>query len=348
MHRRRLSRILFICLVFTVTHYILQARQQQHQQPEKNIVVVTSSAADGDDERANDDELLWTSPHLVDCKQLLLNISELQQRQDDGIFVQTNTTPSFQMNIYNPSKDGVSKAIFDDGCWECNHIKDMLSALKQYNASYFLDVGGNIGMWSLTAAAAGYSTYTIEPLRDNCIRVCKSVDKNDFYNRVHLLNVAATTTDTTFRLNVPSGNIGGTSVVRVDNNNTKHDDDDSVIKGVPINTLNLPIDNNRPVVMKVDVEGHELEALFGASTYLKNTNIVYAMMELRPNLHRTNTILWKSVFEIFISKGLKPYRLNYEDETPLDVNKLDEWKHFKHPIVRYYDVVWRLDDFVRM
>ena len=106
MHRRRLSRILFICLVFTVTHYILQSRQQQQQ---KNIAVSTSSEAD--DDRANDDELLWTSPHLVDCKQLLLNISELQQRQDDGIFVQTNTTPSFQMNIYNPSKDGVSKAI---------------------------------------------------------------------------------------------------------------------------------------------------------------------------------------------------------------------------------------------
>ena len=57
---------------------------------------------------------------------------------------------------------------------------------------------------------------------------------------------------------------------------------------------------------------------------------------------------WKDIFDILTAKGLKPIRLNYEDETPLDVNRLQDWKHFKHPIVRYYDMVWRLDDFVHI
>jgi hypothetical protein len=93
------------------------------------------------------------------------------------------------MNIHPPSKDGVSKQIWEEGCWECDHIKALKKALSQYQNSYFLDIGGNIGMWSLAAAAANYQTVTIEVLPENCRRFCLSVNKNSFHNRTHLLNL---------------------------------------------------------------------------------------------------------------------------------------------------------------
>lgn len=322
----RLLRILLIGFISTIL-YCLQ--QHLHSIDADTITV---------DENTKDIKSSWTSPHSVDCKQLLSELKE--PNNDDGIFKYTNTSTPFHMNIYNPSKDGVSKVIYETGCWECDHLKDMLAALSQYDKSYFLDIGGNIGMWSLTAAAAGYETYTIEALPANCKRFCKSVDRNDFYSTTNLMNIAATSEPETFKLSVPKGNIGGTRVIAVDSNNT---DGEEVVKGVPIDTLNLPM--NRQVVMKLDVEGHELQALLGAMSYLKNTNIVYAMMELRPNLHQNNQ--WEEIFSILTSKGLKPYRLDYGEETLLDVNRLHEWKHFKHPIVRYYDVAWRLDNFFR-
>ncbi len=71
------------------------------------------------------------------------------------------------MNIHDPSKDAVSREIYNSGCWECNYIKGMPKALLSYHDSYFLDIGGNIGMWSLTAAAANHQTFTIEALSDN-------------------------------------------------------------------------------------------------------------------------------------------------------------------------------------
>ena len=202
-------------------------------------------------------------------------------------------------------------------------------------------------MWSLTAAAANHDAFTIEALPANCQRFCKSVAKNDFYNRTRLMNVAATSEPDTFRMNVPPDNAGGTRVYSVGNNTpiikgVNIEADDLIVKGVPIDSLNLPL--NRPVVMKIDVEGHELQALYGAINFLKEANVVYAMMELRTNLHSDKR--WKEIFDILSSKGLKPFRLNYEDETELDVERLREWKHFKHPIVKYYDVAWRLDDFV--
>ena len=54
----------------------------------------------------------------------------------------------------------------------------------------------------------------------------------------------------------------------------------------------------------------------------------------------------EEVFGIFTSKGLMQYRINDEDETVLDVDDLRQWNHFKHPKVRYFDVVWRLKSFV--
>mmetsp|Transcript_3699 Transcript_3699/g.6757 ORF Transcript_3699/g.6757 Transcript_3699/m.6757 type:complete len:284 (-) Transcript_3699:9-860(-) len=277
---------------------------------------------------------VWRSPHLVDCKE---TEAALTNEPETGVFKQTLTEPSFLMNIHNPSNDGVSKIIFDEGCWECSHLKEMLKALSKYDDSYFLDIGGNIGMWSLTAAAANHQTFTIEVLSDNWKRFCKSVNiNNSFHNRTHLLNIAASSKPETFRLNVPNNNKGGTRVFAVGNDT--HEDGD--VKGVTIDSLNLPID--RPVVMKLDVEGHELHALLGAIDFLKEANIVHAMMELRPNLN--GDIQWKMIFDILTSKGLRPFRLNYEDQTELDVKRLDTWKHFKHPIVKYYDVAWRLDD----
>lgn len=277
----------------------------------------------------------------------MISTLEEQQHVEDGTFKQTLTNPSFLMNLYDPTKEGISKIIYNEGCWECNHLKDMLTALSLYPESYFLDIGGNIGMWSLTAAAANHDAFAIEALPANCQRFCKSVVKNDFHDRTRLMNVAATSEPDTFRMNVPPDNAGGTRVYSVGNNTpiikgVNIEADDLMVKGVPIDSLNLPL--NRPVVMKIDVEGHELQALYGAINFLKEANLVYAMMELRTNLHSDKR--WKEIFDILSSKGLKPFRLNYEDETELDVERLWEWKHFKHPIVKYYDVAWRLDDFV--
>jgi len=116
-----------------------------------------------------------------------------------------------------------------------------------------LDEGGNIGMWSLVAAAANHVTYTFEPYKENYIRICKSITKNDsFDDRIHLFNVAATTEETTFRIDVPNRNKGGGRVAVIEkdenesenqniNNDATKEDEDSIVKGVTIDSLNLPM-----------------------------------------------------------------------------------------------------------
>jgi len=168
------------------------------------------------------------------------------------------------------------------------------------------------------------------------------------------LTVAATSQPETFRLEIPVNNKGGTKVIphplpkegagaandnaKANDNKGNDNDNVSIIKGVTIDSLNLPID--RPVVIKVDVEGHELQALTGALSFLKNAQIVHVSMELRILNNQ-----WKDVFDVLTSKGLVPFRIDGDgEEKSLDPNVLSEWKNKKHPKVRYYDVVWRMKD----
>lgn len=236
----------------------------------------------------------WTSSHMVDCLKMTTIMSN---EEETGMFMpitsnsigvpfgsggddNTRTKQLFLMNIHNPVKDSVSYKIFKEGCFECDHLGKLITALGEYPNSYLLDIGGNIGMWTLVAAASNHDTYTIEPYVDNYYRICKSVQRNHFHNRVHLFNVAATSDHVTLRIDVPNRNKGGGRLgeVGTDDQIMADHHTSSIVDGMPINDLDLPTD--RPVILKLDVEGHELPALLGGIEYLKMANIVYAMVSI--------------------------------------------------------------------
>jgi FkbM family methyltransferase len=266
---------------------------------------------------------------MIDCTQVDMPESE--------IFVPTTTKQSFFMNIHDPSSDEISRNIQKDGCWECPHIHSLEDAIEKHPDASFLDIGGNIGMWTLAASALGRNSFTIEPNPLNYQRLCRSINRNGFHKVTHVLNIAATATPASLKLSIPQGNMGGTSVHHVQGGDTSSSD--GVVQGVPIDQLGLPTD--RPYVIKVDVEGFEMDAMAGSLEFLRQARIVYFAMELRNHL-LTSHPKTVEIFELLSSKGLVPFRINYEDETPLDPKDLTQWIHFKHPRVRYFDVVWRL------
>lgn len=99
----------------------------------------------------------------------------------------------FEMNVHKPKDDmAVSADILRKGCFECEIVRPAMAALQNRPGAALLDIGTNIGLYTLRAAAMGRQTYSFEPFRENWKRVCNSINLNPgFEKRVTLFKVAA-------------------------------------------------------------------------------------------------------------------------------------------------------------
>ena len=123
------------------------------------------------------------------------------------------------------------------------------SAIKP--GTVVLDVGANIGVFSLLAAKRGAKVFAIEADPVNAQRFRNHLALNGFVGNVQVFEVAATHEPATLTLYRNPGNIG--------NSNLFSGASPVSVKGVTIDSLNLP-----PIdVCKMDTEGAELNALLG-------------------------------------------------------------------------------------
>ena len=114
-----------------------------------------------------------------------------------------------------------------------------------------LDVGANIGIFSLLAAKRGAKVFAIEADPVNAQRFHNHLALNGYDDKVEVFEVAAAHERCTLTLYRNPGNIG--------NSNLFSGDSPVSVRGITIDSLNLP-----PVdVCKMDIEGAELNALLG-------------------------------------------------------------------------------------
>ncbi|KAL7529988.1 hypothetical protein ACHAWF_003192 [Thalassiosira exigua] len=263
--------------------------------------------------------------------------------------------PPFRMSIHDVSQDNyVSGHIKKDGCHECALVKLVQKTLVQYPDSFLLDIGANIGMYALAAAAAKREAFAIEPLWQNHRKICLSVQQNKGFDEwVHVLPAAATERrGKEFVLDVPGHNKGGT---RIEELGEEKLGGGNVVKGIAVDDLGLPSLSSgigRPLVLKLDVEGHEIEALAGTKNLIcgKHSRVVLALLEIRPRLfpqkkealdilsclskkHRLVPIATTTKNKQVIDPTAKP-----DPEKQLDLSNFSEWIEMAEDY--FIDVIW--------
>lgn len=76
----------------------------------------------------------------------------------------------------------VSRRIQDGGCFECDSVEFMLHILqaskRAIDTPLLIDVGANIGMYSLAAAAACFEALAFEPVPINAAKIIASTQRN--------------------------------------------------------------------------------------------------------------------------------------------------------------------------
>jgi FkbM family methyltransferase len=136
----------------------------------------------------------------------------------------------------------------------------------------FVDVGANVGSYTVLAASVGAECEAFEPGADAFAALRLNIDVNRFSQPVRAHRVAVGRTAGTLRFT------SGLDTV----NHVLHDGEADSVDSVAIavTTLNSAIPPGRDTVIKMDVEGYETEVVAGSSAVLQREETRAVLMEL--------------------------------------------------------------------
>ena len=196
---------------------------------------------------------------------------------------------TFSMFCYQ-QQDQVSAQIIENGSWESGDslmlLEVMNKACNKLNISredaVFLDIGANIGWYSLLLAAAGHQVISFEPMQANEQLFRRSICSNpDIQQRLtyytDLLSDAPHSNCTMFSDN---SNLGD-GIVSCDVNLVLPQNYSVRTRGIEMTTLDIALSEvTQPILMlKMDVEGHEGHVFRGAMHTIFQVQVPYLMFE---------------------------------------------------------------------
>lgn len=187
----------------------------------------------------------------------------------------------FPMCTYTAAEDVyVSAAILAGGYWEKNLAENLVKFFKDRADFTFLDIGANIGIYSLPVAHLGKHVIAVEPNWDTVRRLAKSVSLGRIESRIDILYNAIGDKRSTTALKFDRMNRGGTVLL---NNVTCLVNCELLKQPVSVIVLDdlIPIMRNRRAVIKVDAEGSEINIFTeaSASAFFREIDVVVIQME---------------------------------------------------------------------
>ena len=170
--------------------------------------------------------------------------------------------------VVRPGMTGATGNLYC-GLHEYEDMAFLLHGLKQ--GDHFMDVGANVGSYTLLAVAAGATVDAMEPVPETFAHLATNVRLNDLARRVTLQRVAAGWERGTVRF---TANLDTTNHVL-----GSEEYGESAIE-VPIVSLDEVLEGRVPTLLKIDVEGVETEVIAGAERTLQHPNLLAVIMEL--------------------------------------------------------------------
>ena len=248
-------------------------------------------------------------------------------------------------------------------------LQPLLRVVRQdEKVTAILDIGANVGLYGLSVAALGKVAYMVEPAAINQARICASIQKNPSLGDVHVFKVASVDAATHHAartlslMGTKDLNKGG--ITTADARSSGKDTSNSPREALPSDqqegvdyarTIPLSMLRNQlppagsTIVLKVDVEGNECNALEGAMEYLKTIKIAYCAIEWSQE-RLQNCQGRADIFQLFADNGLRPYQATLNATThptgwmELDVDAWESWiwnaPNRKHPEKALFDVAW--------
>lgn len=224
---------------------------------------------------------------------------------------------SFKIVLDTTKNCYVDESIAEHGYWEMGLSRGFLEHIKK--GGVFLDIGANIGYHSLFVASLlkeSGRVYSFEPISHLCSQLQASIALNNFTN-IEVCNFGLAESEGEATIHMRDENIGGSTLLsfpKIEKFDVKETEKVSLKKLDSFLGEHAKVD-----VIKIDVEGYELEALRGAVNILKSNHPVI-FMEFSPVIYFQDYAN-KPLDLVDFLRGLG-YSFFSLDEEPLDI---EEW-----------------------
>lgn len=186
--------------------------------------------------------------------------------------------PRFQMYTHDISECfWISKQLVQTHQWEPFLVLSLMQSIKAAVSAadpkpLFVDIGTNIGAFSMAAGASGATVISIEPLAYNTELYLESIKLNNFTSFATLHKIAMSDSPNSdplclvpYESYAKRGNLGNVKAEAIEMclSDTKNQ-----TEIVPVTTLDMLLPTQTVTAIKIDIEGHEYAAMSGAKRLL--------------------------------------------------------------------------------
>ncbi|NQW06953.1 MAG: FkbM family methyltransferase [Candidatus Pelagibacter sp.] len=196
------------------------------------------------------------------------------------------------------------------GLHEYREMKFVLNVLKYDDV--FIDVGANIGSYSVLSASICKQVYSFEPIKATFDILNKNIKFNDFESKIQSFNIGLSNKKEKLLFTNDLDTVNHVSKVK-DKNTIELD----------VDTLDNVIDlKNKNVFIKIDVEGYELNVLKGSLNLLSSNQVFGILVETNDSSDMYD-IKSNEIFNLLSDFGFKAVDYNFENNTIASYKKND-------------------------
>lgn len=202
--------------------------------------------------------------------------------------------------IFDPKDDQmISAYVKDNGSWEPDLVNATAEVMLSHPDMHFIDIGCNIGVFTLTIASLGRKVVSVDPMNESLQLLSKSLNLGRLRENVTLISNAISDVRGRVNLQIVPGNKGGSYI---NSENGKRNSATSV-GAILMNDL-IPYIGFKKAFMKMDIEGSEFNAFKGAYDFLHSVDVRYILMEWMLQRGRDEG---REFVEYLLKYGFLPY-----------------------------------------
>ena len=235
---------------------------------------------------------------------------------------------SFDMFVYKEN-DIVSNNILNSGSYEPEETKSLSDSLLYYskkkniseNDIFILDIGANIGWYSLFFGKNGFNVISFEPSKINYYILLKNFCLNQDISMT-IVNKGLDIKEKNSTLYHPLSNLGNAYIF---DNNIKINKSEYFAEEIRINKLSNYIDylkDKNLALIKLDIEGSEGNAIKSGIDLIIKYHIPFIFMEFQPHLLNKRGTDPKSFLNMFENNGYKISKKDFLSQNYVTIDEL--------------------------